>query len=80
MLVAGSEERAERQGANASGGAPAPPGAVQLRRRGNQIHLVLVALNPFCILSRYSCPGGEANGQEEGAGEGSPRGKVCCRR
>ena len=43
MLVAGSEERAERQGANASRGAPAPSGAVQLRRRGDQIHSV--ALN-----------------------------------
>ena len=37
MLVAGSEERAERQGANASRGAAAPSGAVQLRRRGEQI-------------------------------------------
>ena len=34
MLVAGSEERAECQGANASRGASAPSGAVQLRRRG----------------------------------------------
>ena len=38
MLVAGPEERAERQSANASRGAAASPGAVQLCRRGDQMH------------------------------------------
>ena len=52
----------------------------ELQHLQEQCSYVGEVTNSLCMLSNYPCPGGEAHGQEEGAGEGSPWGKVCRRR